>query len=976
MRNLFSAEKMLKHWFKKKMTITTATVIGFLLTGTMAFSADANDKVIINDNETRTEGLIFNSGNQVVYVENNGKIEITELAKLQDSSAIRLQEEKGGKRKELVNNGDIDISINEKTSKVINGAKLLGNARIINNGNINVTSLGTSYGINGILTGDSSDDVVIENNGSVKVKGDTISNALFLANRSNKELKVENNGTLELEVTKDLNHRPSVISFINDFDSAEKISNRSVLFNNKGNIKLAGASREGYAIKMQSGTVNNTGIISISSKDKILRTRGIKSEVSLGEEAVQFNSTGIIKITDKSANELKDFDISKLFDLNENSKIDVEGTMLVDKDGVAVGDEDKIITDKYLSNNIINGFKDKAILGDNVSISMEDQDAINIGALEIRGNVTVNGDTPVKIEDTTINLDANGKLTVEAGKELSIKENNINKTEKGSAIILGDKSKLALDGVTVNANIGEGNTGSVEAKNTSINGNISANELNVIGGTEKEVNITTLDGEIAINKITVGKESSSTFRNVPQLPATVDKLNLTSNSKFTKEGTLKINEGGQVSLGIDAKGNNVFKNTKLENGKVSVTGDNNSNTTDLVLETGNISGEKLEVGFGDSVTFDKVNVGTDSEIYTVDKTELGSSDKNVTVSYNTKLYKDNVALNNLNNAVASVNNLFSQEKIERAGQLDKIYSANIYSETVKASYNNIKLNEETILSLARTSEVGKWTAEGKAIYDKSEYDRDGITKDYSSEVESTGLMGALSYGVDETTTAGVAFSGVKQDVDTDGGSADADLFYLGVYGNKVYGNYDFTAGLGYQFGKYEADNTIANLSTSDKYDSKAISGYVQGKYKADLGDGLSVQPKAKLGYTYVDQDNAKDAYFGVSDAKVSTFDVEVGADLVKTVALEKGKMNLLAGVSYTRAMGDTDSKFDGRFYGAKASDRFDVLGAEIAENTVKFNVGAEVEYDNGLFYNGGMTYEFGSDDTKAYGVNVGAGYRF
>jgi hypothetical protein len=31
MRNLFSAEKMLKHWFKKKMTITTATVIGFLI---------------------------------------------------------------------------------------------------------------------------------------------------------------------------------------------------------------------------------------------------------------------------------------------------------------------------------------------------------------------------------------------------------------------------------------------------------------------------------------------------------------------------------------------------------------------------------------------------------------------------------------------------------------------------------------------------------------------------------------------------------------------------------------------------------------------------------------------------------------------------------------------------------------------------------------------------------------------------------
>ena len=237
-------------------------------------------------------------------------------------------------------------------------------------------------------------------------------------------------------------------------------------------------------------------------------------------------------------------------------------------------------------------------------------------------------------------------------------------------------------------------------------------------------------------------------------------------------------------------------------------------------------------------------------------------------------------------------------------------------------------------------------------------------------------MAAFGYGLNETTTAGVAFSGVKQDVDTDGGSADADLFYLGVYGNKVVGNYDFTAGLGYQFGEYEADNTIANVHGSDKYDSKALSGYVQGRYTADLGDGLSLQPRVRLGYTYVEQDDTRDSYFGVSDAEISTFDAEFGLDTVKSVQLEKSKVDVKFGVSYVRTMGDTDDEFTGRFYGATASEGFDVLGAELAENVVKFNLGAEVTNENGFFYNGGLTYEFGSDDTDAYGVNVGVGYRF
>ena len=454
----------------------------------------------------------------------------------------------------------------------------------------------------------------------------------------------------------------------------------------------------------------------------------------------------------------------------------------------------------------------------------------------------------------------------------------------------------------------------------------------------------------------------------------LDVFSLVQPGTKLREGLDNILDGnkGAVVLGIGSKvidgkySENAFGNSTST---VTVNG-----TGKIVLDTTNISGKEAVIGLGNH-TFNNSNFESGSDIYKVDENDANLTD-GLTIKYNDTLFKGNEELSAIHNAASVLaGGTFAGTKAEREVQLDKIYSSNIYSETVKAAYDTVKMNEEAVLSLARKSEVGKWTAEGKALYSKDEYDRNGTVGDYSSEIESTGLMAAFGYGLNETTTAGIAFSGVKQDVDTDGGSADADLFYLGLYGNKVVGNYDFTAGLGYQFGEYEADNNILG-TTGDKYDSKALSGYVQGRYTADLGDGLSLQPRVRLGYTYVEQDDTRDSYFGVSDTEISTFDAEFGLDTVKSVQLEKSKVDVKFGVSYVRTMGDTDDEFTGRFYGATASEGFDVLGAELAENVVKFNLGAEVTNENGFFYNGGLTYEFGSDDTEAYGVTAGVGYKF
>ena len=44
MNNYVSTEKSLKRWLKTKVKVTIATVVGFLIAGTVVMGADATDK--------------------------------------------------------------------------------------------------------------------------------------------------------------------------------------------------------------------------------------------------------------------------------------------------------------------------------------------------------------------------------------------------------------------------------------------------------------------------------------------------------------------------------------------------------------------------------------------------------------------------------------------------------------------------------------------------------------------------------------------------------------------------------------------------------------------------------------------------------------------------------------------------------------------------------------------------------------------
>ncbi len=822
----------------------------------------------------------------------------------------------------------------------------------------------------------------LENNGVINLsKGKTITldGSSSFENKKGATLNVESGATA---VTGGTTTNNGVIS-LKDTDNSDKTVSKLLAggtLTNEGTIALADRAEamtdENWNKLLETlitdkGTFTNKGMVVDKAGNSIF-SAGTTIESGTAGELLESGVAGsgeTIKIEDKQDGTTITGSTSQegtetTTDTLKDITVNVEGNLTLKQETVTSGTGAGVVMEDVTMN---------VSSGKNVTATGEGH--------KLSGNVVLNGESSIVVGDGQGTSDSN--LTLSGAVSQGAVEEN-----KATKIEVKQDGTLNLVDATVNVAINSdatGQTGAVTSKGETSIKDITAKSLDITGASE-EVNITTIDGNVNIETIIVGDSTDTKGEKTNILVLSADTVLGTPSSTRARlfrapadASTIKIEiggENGQLALELGENGKNALGNSS----GIGIIGTStDKNNKDLLIKTAGLSGKENTINLGDNA-FTNVGVTSDSKIYLLDtilkQETTDGKDTTVTLKYNDKLFEGNSILNNINAQAFDVSNFFSSDEAEREAQLDKIYSSNIYSETVKATYDTVKMNEEAVLSLARKSEVGKWTAEGKALYSKDEYNRKGTVGEYSSEIESTGLMAAFGYGLNETTTAGIAFSGVKQDVDTDGGSADADLFYLGLYGNKVYGNYDFTAGLGYQFGEYEADNTIANVHGSDKYDSKALSGYVQGRYTADLGDGLSLQPRVRLGYTYVEQDDTRDSYFGVSDTEITTFDAEFGLDTVKSVQLEKSKVDVKFGVSYVRTMGDTDDEFTGRFYGTTASEGFNVLGAELAENVVKFNLGAEVTNENGFFYNGGLTYEFGSNDTDVYGVNVGVGYKF
>lgn len=916
------------------------------MNGNVSITNDSDGKIVVNDDDGNAYGIYLasykdyrkNGVEQNGEIINKGNIEVTSSAIGNYNTSIlgmRVHEHTTG-----INAGNIVVN-----AKGASGVAVTGGATYAGNEKVEHTLFNNSGKIS--VIGDNSVGLLVRhdaynlnagNTDTEEMKKSAENLKIFAENEKNGRIIVKGDGVTGVKLS----------TLVADSVKVPDDEKYNLEFVNNGIIELADGTTNGTGILVEAGTATNNGIIKLGVDE----TEN-KAIVNIGGTAT---NNGIVQVTDNGLDGLTETEaLNKLF-------VGVEETdnkgLIVDKDGNALfaGSEDTTVTGDTTTDVLegLSGVDGSLTLEGNVNLSAGSlnpevtTDVLNV----IKGTTTIVSRNEVNIEAETINMDKEGKLAVDTDATLGLSNGTLNKAGEGKTAI-ENNGTLNLTNMDINGNITNSGTMNVKEGESSFDGAITGNGKLVI----EENGILNFSSSSSMKK-TETRARMAVFPNpIPNL---------------TINGTANVGIGSKVEDGVYVE--NFFANS---NGLVV---DGNGK---LALDTSVINGEAAKVSLGAGNNFDSFSgsvttTSGDNGIYVVDKAEDSNgigTDNIVNITYNKDLYKNtNTIINNMNKEAYAVNSFFSQDVATREKQLDTLYANNIYSETARAAYDMMKLNEESVLSLNADAKVGEWVAAGKALYNKTEYDRTGTVGKYTSETETSGLMAGLEYGLNNTTSVGVAFSGAIQNIDTKGGSADGNVFYLGTYAKKQIGKLSLTAGLGYQYGDYDADNTAVSVSSSASYDVNAYSAYIEGRYGVDLGDNVTLEPKLKLGYTYVDQDNVSDDYFRLSNGELSTFDAEVGADLVKSVALKSGKLDVRFGASYVRAFGDTDDEFTGSFAGSKGS--FDVLGAELSEDTAKFDLGVEVSKDNGVFYNLEGTLRVGSDNTRDYGVKLGAGYKF
>lgn len=887
---------------------------------------------------------------ELKYISGADKINITEGSniKISDGSMTRKFADTGIDNFINVENSSLETYMDltetgDKFSKNSNLINVYGkdgkNAKVINHGNLK-SGNGSSL-IYANSTGGST--VEIENYGELTNTSTNWSSVINgKIDENDSKISIVNNGTINTNnygTAIDITTKNGVIGA-----SGEIINNGTINVN--GNLYASGIQVEGASSDVKV-TNSSTGKIVVEKGVGItLNTKGVTAE-NLGTIVVNDENSKAINILSENSTAVNSGVVRAGYDTTNMTDEEIKSHLLgenVTNEGIILDEEGHVV--EVVGNEL---------LGDITTTGINEMDrilAIKEGTTAtLTGNTTdpahdkqfniaggelkVTGASSIENSHFTITDTAENKGTINVGADFNLTDISINGSGAEIALNIGKGSNVNFAGTNeIAGNIAGEGTVNVNDKFTKFAGDFGASSLN-IGTTEKSA-----EGYF------------------------------TSDSKFTSNTTIN-SSNGQITIAIGNDLSNALYNSDKE---VTISGnvgfDYSSLTKDTTVDLAK-----------DGVNHDLDGAIAVNDKDSVYKVTIDDNSDTAKFEYNKTLLEDNGYAKELND----INNGFQiiQDKVsaiagtteERAALADKVYAGTIYAETMKTAYDNTKLVEDSILSLETENKVGEWTANGKAIYSKNEYDREGILKDYSSEIESTGLMATFEYGLNETSSVGFAFAGVKQDLDTDTGSADGDAFYFGAFANKTLGNNKLTAGLGYQLDKFDANEGI--FGGSEEYDSNAFSAYFQAKHMFNLGDGLSFEPKAKLGYTYVDQDSVEDGTFKVDSQDMNVFDTEVGFDLVKTVQLEKSKLDVTFGASYVRAMGDIDDEYSAKFYGANGEgSSFDILGAELAENTIKANLTAEVTRENGFFYNAGVTYRFGSDNTEDYGANVGVGYSF
>lgn len=257
--------------------------------------------------------------------------------------------------------------------------------------------------------------------------------------------------------------------------------------------------------------------------------------------------------------------------------------------------------------------------------------------------------------------------------------------------------------------------------------------------------------------------------------------------------------------------------------------------------------------------------------------------------------------------------------------------------------------------------AGAW-----ARYNNGRLDGRGLEYDYST------IEVGFDAPVSSNFLVGVSFDYTIGDTDLNAGSADNDVYTVGLYGT-YYGDNGGFVDLMAKIGRIDNEYTVSNTAGLEKGDymmTGAIVG-IEAGHRFDLAHNLFVEPQVQLSYSWL---RATDYA-----TNIRSVDFETIESLVARVGVMGGmKFAENRGAAYLKASYNHDflGNVDAAMYAVNGSGNSAKISDELDDNWAEVSLGVSYSVTDTLNTFLDVGTGFGGDIDQKWRINFGARYAF
>ena len=928
-------EKMLKRNLKRKLAITTATLIAFLLSANLAFAG--------GDYEVGNEGIKReNSGTLEEATENLKKTGLFKIEaetienRLKDWSTIKLQNEVN---KTFINKGKIYL-MNEGTGKIENRGyiefflSINTASNILNSGYIdNMASDGNIY-----------------NKGYIE--------GLLSSDTLNKGISIENEGTtITLRKNKKLKNFGDVAVDNSAIADTEKIENYGLI-----NFKTGG-----YDTLKSTNKITNKGIV--------LESHNLIKEISPNSITLKDDKGRLIKnyansaIADTEINNgiLNAFDVTmdKNLEVKNNSVFNIYKAKIEDNKKISFNNSTLNMSYTLIENGIEMEFKNNSNIG---NMKVIGQTSPLLKKLTIDNTTNVGSIMISDVDIEAINLVANEDIV---NKNMVLRINdfetspdkNVNTFVSTNVDLLGNSTTL---------------------------GNITVKDGGRLTIGESTLFKNGLDDNVAPDSDDYYKKDIKIEGNGKILIG-IDLYDIS--------GVKELGQGNNLIDSIKGQVDTTDPNMLLAQDQLNIDADSllhdivimpkySFNYVDGAHEVRNkykiVVAKDLAIPLPD----DKPLQVTPA-ITITPATPITPGTSTPTVPATPAKPKDYGELNAIYRSIVTADKIkefkvYNNDELKGFYRyLRDIYANSPYTTTIGSSLNNLSMLREKALFDLKPN-PNKWAVMGGTVYNDNETKYKVSTTEV--DTKTTGAYAKGEYGLKEDTTLGLILGGTNSKTDLSTGKIKGSSAYLGAYAKKYVNNFKFTLGTAVDFAEDKVkrdaigyEGIIETSRSSAKQKSRAFDLYTELAYSKNLGKNFYIEPKFGLSYSRVRRgavtENDGIVNLHVNSKTFNETKARVGLDLKKIIVSGNTIHNFIINTAYERILN-----------GAKATtikanvvggSEFDILVPEREKGRATTGIEYKLENKFGLLFNLKVDYGFRhGSNKKSTRFSTGLGYKF